>query len=169
MIFDARWSYLPEKLNRNNLDKLDGKALTDSEIARIKQFLLDQARTAGTAVRRSSGEHQVVQIPLLRNDASVGEISLMAVNSREIVGGNSSYEVINQYQTTDEDSSERNRSFDVTGRPLIHMRITPTWMRRQIKKYCEEGKFRGLGGTCPDVHLAMASRLVTLLQITTAI
>ena len=149
------WNNFREKLNRNNIDKLDGKPLTNSEMAQIKQFLLDQAKTTYTAARWLSGEHQVAQIPLLRDDASVGEISLMAVNSREIAGGNSSYEVINQYQATNDDGSERNRRFDVTllinGLPLIHIELKNgdhPYMDafRQIKKYCEEGKFRGLMG-----------------------
>ena len=151
----ALWNNLREKLNRNNIDKLDGKPLTDSEMAQIKQFLLNQAQTTYKAARWLSGEHQVAQIPLLRDDASVGEISLMAVNSREIAGGNSSYEVINQYQATNEGGSERNRRFDVTllinGLPLIHIELKNgdhPYMDafRQIKKYCGEGKFHGLMG-----------------------
>ena len=102
-----------------------------------------------------SGEHQVAQIPILRDDASLGEVSLMVVNSREVAGGSSSYEVINQFQAVKGDGSERNRRFDVTllinGLPLIHIELKNRdhpFMDafRQITKYCEEGKFRGLMG-----------------------
>lgn len=152
---EALWNNLREKLNRNNIDKLQGIPLTDMEMAQVKQFLLDQAVTTYKAARWLSGEHQVAQIPLLREDASLGEVSLMAVNSREVAGGSSSYEVINQYQAVKGDGSERNRRFDVTllinGLPLIHIELKNRdhpFMDafRQITKYCEEGKFRGLMG-----------------------
>lgn len=152
---EALWNNLREKLNRNNIDKLQGIPLTDMEMAQVKQFLLDQAATTYKAARWLSGEHQVAQIPLLREDASLGEVSLMAVNSREIAGGSSSYEVINQYPAVKGDGSERNRRFDVTllinGLPLIHIELKNRdhpFMDafRQITKYCEEGKFRGLMG-----------------------
>lgn len=41
---DALWNNLREKLNRNNIDKLQGIPLTDMEMAQVKQFLLDQDR-----------------------------------------------------------------------------------------------------------------------------
>ncbi len=152
---EALWNNLREKLNRNNIDKLQGIPLTDMEVAQVKQFLLDQAATTYKAARWLSGEHQVAQIPLLREDASLGEVSLMAVNSREVAGGSSSYEVINQYQAVKGEGSDRNRRFDVTllinGLPLIHIELKNRdhpFMDafRQITKYCEEGKFRGLMG-----------------------
>lgn len=152
---EALWNNLREKLNRNNIDRLQGVPLTDMEMAQVKQFLLDQAATTYKAARWLSGEHQVAQIPLLREDASLGEVNLMAVNSREVAGGSSSYEVINQYQAVKGDGSERNRRFDVTllinGLPLIHIELKNRdhpFMDafRQITKYCEEGKFRGLMG-----------------------
>ena len=149
------WDNLREKLNRNNIDKLQGIPLTDGEMSQVKSFLLDQATTTYKAARWLSGEHQVAQIPILRDDAALGEVSLMAVNSREVAGGSSSYEVINQYQAVKGDGSERNRRFDVTllinGLPLIHIELKNRdhpFMEafRQITKYCEEGKFRGLMG-----------------------
>ena len=42
---EALWNNLREKLNRNNIDKLQGIPLTDMEMAQVKQFLLDQAAT----------------------------------------------------------------------------------------------------------------------------
>ena len=152
---EALWNNLREKLNRNNIDKLQGIPLTDGEMSQVKSFLLDQAATTYKAARWLSGEHQVAQIPILRDDASLSKVTLMAVNSREVAGGSSSYEVINQFQAVKGDESERNRRFDVTllinGLPLIHIELKNRdhpFMDafRQITKYCEEGKFRGLMG-----------------------
>ncbi len=152
---EALWENVRKKLNQNNLDRLDGHPLTDAEMLQIKHFLLDQAASTYKAARWLSGEHQVAQIPLMREDASLGTISLIAINSREVAGGGSTYEIINQYQATKADGTERNRRFDVTllinGLPLIHIELKNedhSYMDafRQIRKYCEEGKFRGLMG-----------------------
>ena len=39
---EALWNNLREKLNRNNIDKLQGIPLTEREMGQVKQFLLDQ-------------------------------------------------------------------------------------------------------------------------------
>lgn len=150
------WHNLREKLNRNNLALLDGVPLTDSEMDQVKEFICDQAETTYKAARWLAGEHRVAQIPVIREDASKGTVYLMAVNNREVAGGKSSYEVINQYRSTIEESGgTRDRRFDVTllinGLPLIHIELKNQdhpFMDayRQIKKYGEEGKFRGLMG-----------------------
>ena len=148
------WANLREKLFRNNMDKLQGIPLTDKEMAQIKQFILDQTTSTYKAARWLSGEHQVAQIPLLREDASLGQVSLMAINSREVAGGSSSYEVIHQFRA-DNDEPGRDRRFDITllinGLPLIHIELKNAdhpfkEAFNQIRKYGEEGKFRGLMG-----------------------
>ena len=151
---DDLWQNLREKLNAANIDRLQGVLLTDTEMAQVKDFICDQAQTTYKAARWLAGEHRVAQIPLTREDAKLGTVSLVAVNSREIAGGNSVYEVINQYRTSG-DTGERDRRFDVTllvnGLPMIHIELKNVdhpYMDayRQIKKYGEEGKFRGLMG-----------------------
>ena len=152
---DDLWNNLREKLDRINVDHLNGVLLTDAEMAQVKEFIRDQAMTTYKAARWLAGEHRVAQIPLRREDAKLGTVSLIAVNNREIAGGNSSYEVINQYRAEGESEESRDRRFDVTllinGLPMIHIELKNTdhpYMDayRQIKKYGEEGKFRGLMG-----------------------
>lgn len=150
------WDNLRQKLNQNNIALLDGVPLTDEEMNQVKEFIRDQAETTYKAARWLAGEHRVAQIPVVREDASKGTISLIAINNREVAGGTSSYEVINQYRSTIEESGgSRDRRFDVTllinGLPLIHIELKNQdhpFMDayRQIKKYGEEGKFRGLMG-----------------------
>lgn len=150
------WNNLRQKLNQNNIALLDGVPLTDEEMNQVKEFIRDQAETTYKAARWLAGEHRVAQIPVVREDASKGTVSLIAVNNREVAGGKSSYEVINQYRSTIEESGgTRDRRFDVTllinGLPLIHIELKNQdhpFMDayRQIKKYGEEGKFRGLMG-----------------------
>lgn len=150
------WDNLRQKLNQNNIALLDGVPLTDEEMNQVKEFIRDQAETTYKAARWLAGEHRVAQIPVVREDASKGTVSLVAINNREVAGGKSSYEVINQYRSTIEESGgSRDRRFDVTllinGLPLIHIELKNQdhpFMDayRQIKKYGEEGKFRGLMG-----------------------
>lgn len=150
------WDNLRKKLNQNNIALLDGVPLTDEEMNQVKEFIRDQAETTYKAARWLAGEHRVAQIPVVREDASKGTVSLVAINNREVAGGRSSYEVINQYRSTIEESGgSRDRRFDVTllinGLPLIHIELKNQdhpFMDayRQIKKYGEEGKFRGLMG-----------------------
>lgn len=150
------WDNLRQKLNQNNIALLDGVSLTDEEMNQVKEFIRDQAETTYKAARWLAGEHRVAQIPVVREDASKGTISLIAINNREVAGGTSSYEVINQYRSSIEESGgSRDRRFDVTllinGLPLIHIELKNQdhpFMDayRQIKKYGEEGKFHGLMG-----------------------
>ena len=130
------WDNIRKKLNAYNSKKLNGTLITDSEMEQIKEFIKTQAESPYKAGMWLAGEHGLAQIPLRREDAKLGSISLDAIDNRDIAGGHSSYEVINQYVAFKEDNKGRNRRFDVT--LLIN--------GFQIKKYVGEGKFRGLFG-----------------------
>lgn len=147
---DDLWSNFRKKLNQNNLAVLKGVEITDREMDAIKAYMCEQASSSYKAAMWLAGEHGIAQIPLVREDASLGEVMLMAINNREVAGGRSSYEVINQYTSY---AGERQRRFDVTllinGIPLIHVELksrSHPYMDafRQITKYCKEAKFRGL-------------------------
>ena len=149
------WNNFRQKLNQNNLAVLDGVAITDVEFGQIKEYMLDVAKSPYSAARWLCGENGEAVIPLTREDAAQGTIHLMAISNREIAGGRSSYEVINQYVSDKQDADDRERRFDVTllinGLPMIHIELKnqdhPLMDAfRQIKKYSLEGKFRGLFG-----------------------
>ena len=151
----ALWQNFRQKLNQNNLAVLDGQLLTDEEFSQIRDFMLDQAQTPYRAARWLAGENGVAIIPLQREDARLGTIHLMVINSREIAGGHSSYEVINQYVAEKKGEADRERRFDVTllinGIPMIHIELKNQdhgFMDAfyQIKKYSLQGKFTGLFG-----------------------
>ncbi len=149
------WKNLRAKLNKNNIDKLQGVLLTDVEMKRIKSFLCEQAITTYKAARWLAGENGMAQIPLEREDAKLGRVNLLAVNNREVTGGNSSYEVIHQYRSPKDQTSERDRRFDVTllinGLPMIAIELKNAdhpYMDafRQLQQYGKEGKFQGIMG-----------------------
>ena len=152
---DALWANVRQKLNQNNVGVLDGVAITDEEFHQIQQYLLDRAQTPYRAALWLAGENGEAVIPLMREDASKGTIHLMAISSREIAGGRSSYEVIHQYVASKADDEDRKRRFDVTllinGLPMIQIELKNQdhpYMDafRQIKKYSVQGKYRGLFG-----------------------
>ena len=92
----AIWENIRQKLNQNNKAALQGVEITDAEFEQIKNYLLDQSVTPYKAALWLAGENGEAIIPLTRENAKYGTIHLMAVSSREIAGGRSSYEVINQ-------------------------------------------------------------------------
>ncbi|WP_281071753.1 type I restriction endonuclease subunit R, EcoR124 family [Succinivibrio dextrinosolvens] len=149
------WNNIRQKLDENNIAKLQGVKLTDPEMEQVKEFIRTQGESPYKAAVWLAGERGLAQIPLKRDDASLGEIYLDAVNNREIAGGRSTYEVINQYVSFKTDPSDRDRRFDVTllinGFPLIHIELKNQdhgyiEAFNQIKKYIGEGKFSGLFG-----------------------
>ena len=152
---DSLWANFRAKLNQNNLAVLDGVLLTNDEFHQVQQYMLDVAKSPYKAALWLAGENGEAVIPLAREDAAKGTIHLMAVSNREIAGGRSSYEVINQFVSDKQDEEDRERRFDVTllinGLPMIHIELKNQdhpFMDafRQIKKYSLEGKFRGLFG-----------------------
>lgn len=144
------WANFGTKLNQNNIGVLRGQEITDLEMEQIKAYMAEQGASTYKAALWLAGEHGIAQIPLVREDASLGTVSLMALNNREVAGGHSSYEVINQFSPSDAD---RDRRFDVSllvnGIPLVHIELKNQdhpYMDafRQIQKYCREGQFCGL-------------------------
>lgn len=134
---------------------MQGVEITDAEFEQIKNFLLDQAATTYKAALFFAGENGEAIIPLVRENAKFGTIHLMAVSNREIAGGRSSYEIINQFVSEKISKTDRNRRFDVTllinGFSMIQIELKSrahSFMEayRQIKKYSEQGNFRGLFG-----------------------
>ena len=149
------WQNIRDKLNQNNKKILQGVEITDTEFEQIKNFLLDQSATTYKAALFFAGENGEAIIPLVRENAKFGTVHLMAVSSREIAGGRSSYEIINQFVADKISANDRTRRFDVTllinGFPVIHIELknrAHSFMDafRQIKKYSVQGKFRGLFG-----------------------
>ena len=152
---DDLWNNIRQKLDANNIAKLQGVKLTDPEMEQVKEFIRTQGESPYKAAVWLAGERGLAQIPLKRDDASLGEIYLDAINNREIAGGHSSYEVINQYVSFKTDPTDRDRRFDVTllinGFPLIHIELKNQdhgyiEAFNQIKKYIGEGKFSGIFG-----------------------
>lgn len=152
------WANFRYILEQNNKDRLNGKALSDSEFEQVKNQL--QFSSFYKAGEWLVGENGKVQVHVQRDTE---RLHLVVMNHEHIAGGSSVYEVINQYsalKTDDENVPTRDRRFDVTlminGLPLIHIELKNkqhSYMDgfRQIKKYIGEGKFTELFSTVQDV------------------
>ena len=148
------WANFRYILEQNNKDRLNGKALSDSEFEQVKNQL--QFSSFYKAGEWLVGENGKVQVHVQRDTE---RLHLVVMNHEHIAGGSSVYEVINQYsalKTDDENVQTRDRRFDVTlminGLPLIHIELKNkqhSYMDgfRQIKKYIGEGKFTGIFST----------------------
>ena len=160
---ESQWTYRPDIrteeqlwdnfkyiLEQNNKAKLNDTPLSESEFAKIKNDI--SHASFYDAAKWLAGENGKVYVHVQRGNE---QLHLLVMNNEHIAGGTSVYEVINQYQASQKEkySDERNRRFDVTllinGIPLIHIELKNSNHSykegyNQIKKYIEEGKFRGI-------------------------
>lgn len=148
---ESLWANFRYILEQNNKERLNGKALTDTEFEQVKNQL--QFSSFYKAGEWLVGENGKVMVHVQRDTE---KLHLVVMNHEHIAGGSSVYQVINQYRALD--TEERNtpaqdRRFDVTlminGLPMIHIELKNKqhsymdgfW---QIKKYIAEGKFTGI-------------------------
>ena len=143
------WNNFFEKLEANNVRFLNDIPLTNSEKNQIKNQL--NFINFYEAAKWIAGENGIAKVQVQRENASLGTIRLEVLWRNNVAGGKSSYEVVNQIMTGGEDI--RHRRGDVTllinGLPLIQIELKSRshgFMTafRQIKKYDQEGQFRGI-------------------------
>lgn len=143
------WNNFFEKLEENNVRVLADHPLTHSEKNQIKNQL--NFVNFYEAAKWIAGENGIAKVQVQREDASLGTIRLEVLWRNNVAGGKSSYEVVHQIITGDE--GIRQRRGDVTllinGLPLIQIELksrSHPYMDafRQIKKYDQEGQFRGI-------------------------
>lgn len=148
---EALWDNFRTKLENNNKDILNGVLLTEQEFHQIKNQL--NFVNFYEAARWLAGENGIAKVQVQREDATLGTVRLRVLNRADIAGGMSSYEVINQFESSKTRYTDQNRRFDVTllinGLPMIHIELKSranSYMAafRQIQKYLREGKFTGI-------------------------
>jgi len=146
---DLLWGNFFAKLEANNVRILQDHPLTNSEKNQIKNQL--NFVNFYEAAKWIAGENGIAKVQVQREDASLGTIRLEVLWRNNVAGGKSSYEVVNQVITGGE--GIRQRRGDVTllinGLPMIQIELksrSHPYMDafRQIKKYDQEGQFRGI-------------------------
>lgn len=143
------WDNFFEKLEENNVRTLEEHPLTYSEKNQIKNQL--NFVNFYEAAKWIAGENGIAKVQVQREEASLGIIRLEVLWRNNVAGGKSSYEVVHQVMTGGK--GIRQRRGDVTllinGLPLIQIELksrSHPYMDafRQIKKYDQEGQFRGI-------------------------
>ncbi len=151
----ALWDNLRGHINRINLAQLDGILLTDIEFKQVKNEFSRLTQTPFMASQWLRGENGIAQILLEREDISKGNITLTLFSNKEIAGGISSYEVVNQVVPEVEGRTTRG---DVTllinGLPVIHIELKSELAKDgywqafyQIERYAQSGFFDGIYAT----------------------
>ncbi|MGL5041676.1 MAG: type I restriction endonuclease subunit R [Culicoidibacterales bacterium] len=147
------WDNLRQKINQNNLSELGEELLTDLEFERVKTTLLTHTSSPYEAAKWLKGESGIAKISIEREDNSHGKISLTLYSNKDIGGGRSTYEVVNQIAKQRGQEMGRDRRFDVTllinGLPIVQIELKQISAKdgvyqafNQIKKYAEEGLFK---------------------------
>lgn len=150
---DDLWHNLRQKITQNNLADLGEHSLTDKEFESLKTELLLRTQTPFDSAKWLKGENGIARLTIEREDASLGNVSLVLYSNHDIGGGISSYEVVNQIAKKSDQESGRDRRFDVTllinGLPIVQIELKKVTAKdgvyqafHQIKKYAEEGMFR---------------------------
>ncbi|WP_243343928.1 type I restriction endonuclease subunit R [Anaerococcus sp. AGMB09787] len=149
------WDNLRDIIEKNNKAILKENRLTDKEFAQVKnQLSFPSFFEAAKALR---GENGKVKVSVQREDQSLGRVMLLILDNRDIAGGTSVYQIINQYQAPRIRPMDSDSRFDVSllinGLPLIHIELKSRavgYMEsfNQIREYVREGKFRGIYSAC---------------------
>ncbi len=143
------WNNFFEKLEENNVRVLADHPLTHSEKNQIKNQL--NFVNFYEAAKWIAGENGIAKVQVQREDAGLGTIRLEVLWRNNVAGGKSSYEVVHQVMTGGEGIRQRRGdvSLLINGLPLIQIELksrSHPYMDafRQIKKYDQEGQFRGI-------------------------
>lgn len=150
----ALWENLRGHINRINVASLDGEAITDSEFAQVKSEFRRLTQTPFLASQWLRGENGVAQITIERDNISADGVTLTIFSNKDIAGGISSYEVVNQIVPIT-DGTYRSTRGDVTllinGLPVIHAELKSDvgkggYMEAfdQIERYAQTGFFDGI-------------------------
>ena len=151
----ALWDNIRGHINRINIAQLDGAILTDGEFTQVKNEFRRLTQTPFLASQWLRGENGIAQIAIEREDSSKGNVTLTLFSNRDIAGGISSYEVVNQIVPETFGTAKRG---DVTllinGLPVIHIELKSEYAKDgyrqafdQIERYAGAGFFDGIFAT----------------------
>jgi len=153
----ALWDNLRRHINRINIAQLDGEPLTDNEFKQLMNEFRRLTQTPFSASQWLRGENGIAQIAIERETGLKDSIALTLFSNKEIAGGISSYEVVNQVVPI-ADSKLKNLRGDVTllinGLPVIHVELKSEYAKdgyrqafEQIERYAQSGFFDGIFAT----------------------
>ncbi|MCL2189327.1 MAG: HsdR family type I site-specific deoxyribonuclease [Defluviitaleaceae bacterium] len=147
----ALWENLRGHINRINFARLDGVPLTNKEFEQSKVEFKRLTATPFGASQWLRGENGVAAINIEREDVKQGRVSLVLFSNKEIAGGISSYEVVNQIKPDADANLRGDVTLLINGLPIIHIELKAESAKdgymqafEQIKRYAEAGFFDGI-------------------------
>ena len=147
----ALWDNLRRHINRINLKEFDGEPLTDKEFSLLKNEFRRLTATPFSASQWLRGENGIAGIRIEREDISRGEVTLTIFSNKDIAGGISSYEVVNQIVPDCDTSLRGDVTLLINGLPVIHIELKAEFAKDgyyqafdQIKRYAGAGFFDGI-------------------------
>ena len=154
---DALWDNVRGHVNRINLSQLEGTPLTNSEFTQVKNEFRRLTATPFLASQWLRGENGMAKISIEREDVAKGNVTLTLFSNKDIAGGISRYEVVNQVMPASKTSSGNLRG-DVTllinGLPVIHIELKNENAKDgysqafdQIERYAQDSFFDGIYST----------------------
>ncbi|MCL2194658.1 MAG: HsdR family type I site-specific deoxyribonuclease [Oscillospiraceae bacterium] len=150
----ALWTNLRAHINRINVARLDGVPLTDKEFEQLKVEFKRLTATTFGASQWLRGENGVAAINIERENVEQGSVSLVLFSNKEIAGGISSYEVVNQIKPDAGSDIRGDVTLLINGLPMIHIELKAESAKdgymqafEQIKRYAEAGFFDGIYAT----------------------
>jgi len=150
----ALWDNLRGHINRINMARLDGVSLTDKEFEQLKVEFKRLTATPFGASRWLRGENGIAAISIERDDVKHGRTSLILFSNKDIAGGISSYEVVNQVKPDADVNLRGDVTLLINGLPIIHVELKAESAKdgymqafEQIKRYAEAGFFNGIFAT----------------------
>lgn len=146
---DDLWDNFRAHLNRLNITILKEQPITDSEFKNIKANFGRLTSSPFLASQWLRGENGVAQISLERDNGK--KITLEVFRNKDIAGGSSSYEVVNQLVPDTERKTRGDVTLLINGLPIIHIELKSETARdgfmqafHQIQRYDENGFFTGI-------------------------
>jgi len=150
------WDNVREHINRINIAQLDGNLLTNAEFDQVKNEFRRLTSTSFFASQWLRGENGIAKISIEREDVSKGNISLILFSNKDIAGGISSYEVVNQIipEAGNVSAHRGDVTLLINGLPVIHIELKSEYAKDgyrqafdQIERYAQGGFFDGIFAT----------------------
>lgn len=143
------WNNFRAHLNRLNISILKGKAITDNEFENIKVEFGRLTTSPFLASQWLRGENGVAQITFERDSGK--KVTLEAFRNKDIAGGSSAYEVVNQITPDADRDIQGDVTLLINGLPIIHIELKNETAKdgfmqafHQIQRYDEGGFFKGI-------------------------
>lgn len=143
------WGNFRSHLNRLNISVLKEELITDNEFNSIKAEFGRLTSSPFLASQWLRGENGVAQISLERDNRE--KVTLEVFRNKDIAGGSSSYEVVNQIIPDTDRKTRGDVTLLINGLPIIHVELKNEAAKdgfmqafQQIKRYDKNGFFNDI-------------------------